>query len=428
MINRQQAPTILDAVSFTYNLQPIETVRFDNGSTLYWLNAGTQDVVQIEWLFEAGLWQEPATALAQAVAAQLKNGTLHRDAAAINNAIEFYGASLKVNASNDYTTITLHALTKHLPQLLPVIQEIVTEAAFPEEELRIYKQNARQRLEVSLRKAEFIANRHIDALLFGRQHPYGRFTEAEDLEPLQATALRNFHSRYYHAANCRMFMSGHIGAQEVALLQQYFGAEFWGNAAAEEVSIQHSKQPATDRHYRISNDENGVQGAIRIARPFPDRHHPDFTPMLLLNSIFGGYFGSRLMANIREDKGYTYGISSYIYTYKHESALMIATEAGRDVCEAAITEVYKEMDLLNKELVPEEELLLVKNYILGNLLGDLDGPFAIMQRWKNLILYGFDENRFYEQVTIYKTITAEKLQVLARQYLNKNDFYELVVV
>ena len=139
-----------------------------------------------------------------------------------------------------------------------------------------------------------------------------------------------------------------------------------------------------------------MQGAIRIARPFPNRHHPDFMKVMVLNTVFGGFFGSRLMSNIREEKGYTYGIHSYVQNHIHKSAWMISTEAGKDVCEATIEEVYKEMKLLREELVDEEELLLVRNYLIGTILGDLDGPFQIMGRWKNLILNNLDRRLFLQ--------------------------------
>jgi predicted Zn-dependent peptidase len=171
-----------------------------------------------------------------------------------------------------------------------------------------------------------------------------------------------------------------------------------------------------------------VQGAIRLAQPFPNRHHPDFQKVQVLNTLFGGFFGSRLMSNIREDKGYTYGIHSYILNHISTTAWMISTEAGRDVCEATITEVYNEMRDLREELVDEEELQLVKNYLIGTILGDLDGPFHIIGRWKNLILNGLDENYFYNSVNIIKTISAKELQELANKYLQPEKFYELVVV
>jgi predicted Zn-dependent peptidase len=190
----------------------------------------------------------------------------------------------------------------------------------------------------------------------------------------------------------------------------------------------HAIQPATQQRYRIENDPNGVQGAIRIARPFPNRIHPDFQPAMILNTLFGGFFGSRLMSNIREDKGYTYGIHSYLMNLMQSSAWMISTEAGKDVCEATIQEVYKEMRVLREELVDEEELSLVKNYLMGSLLGDLDGPFQIIGRWKNLILNGCTDEYFYQTIRIIKSITPEQLRTLSAQYLREEDFYELIVV
>ena len=427
MLDRKLTPPVKDAVDFDYILPPVNQEHFQNNIPFYWLNAGVQPVVQIDWVFDAGLWHESQTSVAQSVTALLKNGTTTKSALEINEAIEFYGASLKVSPNNDYTIITLHTLTKHLSALLPIIKEIITEAIFPEEELRIYVQNAQQRLAVSLRQAEFVANRNIDALLFGRQHPYGRFTEAIDLKNLSSEALRDFHKKFYHSQNCKMFMAGKIDSTHVALVNSYFGKEAWGEVNVAEP-ILFKTQPSTEKKLRITNDEQGVQGSVRIARHFPNRHHPDFTPMIVLNTIFGGYFGSRLMANIREEKGYTYGIHSHIYNYKQDGALLIATEAGVSVSEQTVAEIYKEMDLLCNELVDEEELLLVKNYLLGNLLGDLDGPFSIMQRWKNLILNDMPAEKFDRNIEIYKSITPKQLQELAQKYLRKEDYYELVVV
>ncbi|RYZ28449.1 MAG: insulinase family protein, partial [Sphingobacteriales bacterium] len=136
MINRKETPQIHDAISFDYRLQAVQKEVFQNNVPLWWLNAGTQDVVQLDWVFNAGLWHEQQTAVAQAVAALMRNGTHGKTALEINEAIEYFGASLKVSPNNDYTIITLHTLTKHLPALLPVIKEIITEAAFAEEELQ----------------------------------------------------------------------------------------------------------------------------------------------------------------------------------------------------------------------------------------------------------------------------------------------------
>lgn len=427
MLDRTIAPAIQDAIDFTYTLPPCNKTVFENNVPVYWLHAGSQEVVQIEWVFKAGLWNETKAAVAQAVASLLKNGTTTRSAFQINEAIEFYGASLKVSANNDYGFVTLHTLTKHLPQLLPVIQEIIMQPAFPEEELQVFVQNALQRLSVNLLQSDFVANRNIDAMLFGRQHPYGRFTEAEDLMALNTDDLRLHHQRTFRSDDCIIFMAGKISEADVKLLQQYFGKEKW-NTATDSEDIKHEISPSNEKVKRMVNDEKSVQGAVRIARDFVTRNHPDFAPMVVLNTVLGGYFGSRLMNNIREEKGFTYGVYSCFYPTKHAGGLLISTEAGKEVCEETAKEVFKEMKILQENLIPEEELLLVKNYLLGNLLGDLDGPFSIIQRWKNLVLNNLPASHFDDNIQIYKTVDTATLQMLAQQYFDADKFYNLVVI
>jgi predicted Zn-dependent peptidase len=133
------------------------------------------------------------------------------------------------------------------------------------------------------------------------------------------------------------------------------------------------------------------------------------------------------MANIREDKGYTYGIHSYLLNLVQESAFMISTEAGKDVTEETIREVYLEMKRLCDEPIPEEELKTSKNFMIGTLLGDLDGPFQVAGRWKSLVLNGLTDEYFYRGIEIIKTIRPAELQELANKYLNAADFYELAV-
>lgn len=426
ILDRKALPAIHDAVEFDYVLPPINRHKLDNGLPLYWLNAGVQDVVQVDWVFPAGLWYEPRPSVAHATVGLLKNGTSAHTAEQIHEALEFYGAQLKVSAGNDFATLTLYTLTKHLPELLPMVHEIITDSIFPESEVEIHKRNAIQRLMVNLRQCEFVANQRIDAVLYGEYHPYGRFSKIEKINELKREDLLEFYKTHYNLANARMFMSGKVGETEVKCINDVFGVV--PLTGTEPTRMTFDPPPASDRIQHISNDPNGVQGAIRIGRLFPNRHHPDYTPMVVLNTLFGGYFGSRLMSNIREDKGYTYGIHSSLSPEIHGGSFIIHTETGRDVVEPAIKEIYHEMEVLCNEIAPDEELLLVKNYLLGGLLADLDGPFSILQRWRTLILNGFDEQYFNNNIRIYKTITARELQALAQKYFNKEHFHEVVVI
>jgi zinc protease len=425
MLDRTIAPPIKDAIEFNLQLKPYTFFTLDNGVPVYSIDAGVQEVFQLEMVFYAGNFFETQQGIAAATNFLLKNGTSTKTAFEINEAFEYYGAHCSRSCSNETAVISLSALDKHLNVLLPVIREMITDSVFLEEELATYKQNTKQRLSVSLKKSEFVAARLIDAYVFGEKHPYGVYTNPEDIDALDTAMLKAFFKQYYLNGQCVIFVSGKLPADLQQQLNNNFGTTGLRPYNGQLPAI--APQPAAQKKYRIINDTEGVQGSVRIARHFPTRHHPDFMKVMVLNTLFGGYFGSRLMSNIREDKGYTYGIHSYVQNHLQETAWLISTEAGKDVSEATIEEIYKEMQLLREELVDEEELLLVRNYLIGTILGDLDGPFQIMGRWKNIILNGMNGDYFYDSVKTIKTITAEELRELAKKYLNPEDFYELIV-
>jgi predicted Zn-dependent peptidase len=426
MLDRKIFPTIEEAVHFDLQLKNCDRFTLDNKVPVYAMNAGAQDVVMVEWVFDAGNWYDKQPMVAATTNFLIKNGTTSKSAYQINDFFEFHGAYLNRSCYNETASITLHCLSKHLETLLPVVREIIETSIFPEQELGIYIQNQKQRLSVNLQKCDFIANRLIDEYLFGINHPYGTYSNAEDYDALNTDLLKAFYKQYYLNGSCKIFVAGKMPTGYESMLNKAFGT--LPLHADAPVVVEHPVVTASQKKVEIINDENGVQGAIRMARPFPNRHHPDFQKAHVLNTLFGGFFGSRLMSNIREDKGYTYGIHSYFQNHVHASAWMISTEAGRDVCAATIAEVIKEMEILRNEPVAQDELDLVRNYMIGSLLGVLDGPFQLIGRWKNYVLNGLDENYFYKSIETIKSVTPEELQSLANTYLQPGDFYELTVI
>lgn len=424
MPDRKHAPEIVDAVNFKLQLKQAEKFVLKNGVEAYAVDAGAEEVLAVEWVFSAGNWFEEQNLVAATTNFLLRNGTSQKTAFQINEYFEYYGSYLNRACYNETATITLHCLSKHIKELLPSVRELIVDSVMPQEELDIYKQNMKQRLKVNLKKSDFVATRLIDVYLYGENHPYGKYSKLEDFDTLNREQLLDFYKKYYQQGKLVLFVAGKLPADIASLLDQYFGDLPNQPVALQEIMA----QPAADRKYRITNDEAGVQGSVRMARSFPNRHHPDFMKVMVLNTLLGGFFGSRLMSNIREEKGYTYGIHSFIQNHIHDTAWMISTEAGKDVCEATIEEVYKEMKLLREQVVDEEELLLVRNYMMGGILGDLDGPFQIMGRWKNIVLNNLTEQYFYDSIHTIKTISAEELQFLAQKYLQPEAFYELVVV
>jgi predicted Zn-dependent peptidase len=424
-IDRNTPPVIKDAIDFDIQLKPCKRFTLDNGVEVYSYEGGAQEVMMMEMVFFAGNSYEQKNWVAAATNFLLKNGTSTKSAFEINEAFEFYGAYLNRSCYNETAAINLHCMTKHFKEVIPVVSELVMDANFTEQELKIFQQNQIQRLTLNLKKGDFIANRLIDEYLFSIEHPYGKYATEADFNQLNREDLVAFYDQYYKNGKCIVFLAGKYGPDTEALLNKYIGQLPLNKK--EIIEPQHSIVAATQKKYDVVNDPSSVQGSIRIARHFPNRHHPDFAPTQVLNNIFGGFFGSRLMSNIREDKGYTYGIHSYLQNHVQACAWMISTDAGKEVCRATIDEVYKEMKILREELVDEDELALVKNYMLGSLLGDLDGPFQIIGRWKTYVLNGLTDAYFYNTIQTVRSIDAKALNELANKYLKEEDFYELVV-
>jgi zinc protease len=426
MLNRKTAPEITDAVKFQLSLPPHRKISLSNGVEVYLVDMGTVDTLMMNVVFYAGNCYESENLVAGATNFMLKSGTRTKTAYQVNDFFEYHGAYLNRQSGHETAELTLHCMKKHFADLLPVVSELIADSVFPEEELGIYKKNMQQRLQVNLRKNDFVAGRLIDTYLFGPNHPYGRYSSLEEYDALNITGIKEFYNKYYLNGRCLIFIAGPLPADIQKLVEVNFGSlPLHGSARPETLNAQII--PAKEKKYRITNDPESVQGAIRLARNFPNRHHPDFQKMQVLNNILGGFFGSRLMANIREDKGYTYGIHSYLTNLIQESAIMISTEAGKDVTEETIREVYLEMKNLCSETVSEDELKTTKNFMIGTLLGDLDGPFQVAGRWKSLVLNDLTEDYFYRGIETIRNIQPEELQELANKYLDANDFYELAV-
>ena len=425
---RTVVPKIKLPVEFNVQLPPCKRFTLTNGVEVFAIDMGGEDTLMLNWVFYAGNWYEARKMSASATNYLLKNGTSRLTAFGVNEHFEYYGSYLNRTCYNETAELTLHCLNKHVNELIPVVAEIITDSVFPEEELLIYKQNSQQRLKVSLQKCEFVAGQLIDAYLFGDDHPYGKYSKLEDYEALQREEIQGFYKEYYQNGRCVIFAAGKLPPDLPEQLEQYFGKLPLRAHTSKDKIVTHAVTPATEKKQHITIDPQGVQTAIRIARPFPNRHHSDFQKAMVLNNVYGGFFGSRLMANIREEKGYTYGIYSYLMNHVDRSGWMISTEAGRDVTEATVQEIYKEMDRIREQLIDDDELMVTRNYMIGTILGDLDGPFQVAARWKNLILNDLDEAYFHQGIETIKTVTAKELQDVADKYLRAEEFYELLVV
>jgi len=396
----------------------------DNGCNVFCFNSGDQELVRIEWIFANQRFNPEKPLLNIAVNTMLTEGTNTMTQAQISDKVDFYGAFLQVDYGYDNSLVTLYSLNKHLQHTLPVIKDILTDSIFPEKELATYIRNQQQKLQVSMQKNDYVARRNFNKALYG-DTLYGLGADADTYKTLHREDMLAHFKQMYQPSNCTIIISGKIEPQILELITDTFDKS-WTNPDIKPDATQPEIKSSTE-HFYFTEKPDALQSAIRMGLPVINRTHPDFPALQVLNTVLGGYFGSRLMANIREDKGYTYGIGSGMSSLKHAGAMFIATEVGADVCKAAIAEIEKEINLLKSDLIPDEELSLVRNYMLGSLLGSLENVFSHADKFKNLYFAGLDYDYYDRYVETVKTISAERLKELANVYLNFDAFYKVIV-
>jgi len=420
MLNRQLAPDFKQVSTINF-IQPTHRT-LSNNVPVYTIYSGEQDLVRIEFIFNNVNWNVEKPLQAIAVSSLINNGTTKFTAKEIAEKIDFYGAFFQTEYVQDHSSVTLYTLNKHLAAVLPIVKDVLKDSQFPQEEIDIYIQNQKQKLQVNLKKNDMLARKEFAHALFG-DTAYGVDIQANHYDELKREDLTSYFKAAYAPNNCTIIVSGKFEATSFELLNKEFGQD-WAAGDAKKNNFNFSITPKA-AIYKERPD--ALQSAIRIGKLAVNRAHEDFPGLQILNTVLGGYFGSRLMTNIREDKGYTYGIGSGISSLQDAGYLFIATEVGADVCTAALTEIYKEIELLKNELVGNEELTLVKNYMLGSMLGSLENVFSHADKFKNIHFFGLGYDYYQNYIAKVKAITAEDIQVLAHKYLNTEDFTEVVV-
>ena len=420
MLNRSLAPESKQIEEINF-IQPLRQ-HLDNGIPVFTINAGQQELVRVEFIFQNVNWDSSKPLQSLVTSHLINNGTPALSAKDIADQVDYYGAFLQTEYGADQCSVKLYTLNKHLASVLPIIYAILNESNFPEQELAIFIQNHKQSLSVSLKKNDFLARKQFANALFG-ETTYGSNIAASDYDAIKRGDLLAYFKAAYRPENCTIFVAGKFEEKEFSILNSIVGKDWLNTETSVNNKFEFHIKPGSEI---LIDKPEALQSAIRMGMLTIKRDHSDFAGFQVLNCLLGGYFGSRLMSNIREDKGYTYGIGSGVVSLQDAGYFFIATEVGADVCSNALDEIEKEIVLLKTDIVPEEELDLVRNYMIGSLLGSLENAFSHADKFKNLYFSGLDYGYYERYIHTVKTITPDELRKLAHTYLNSEDFIKVI--
>lgn len=421
-MNRTRAPRSRAITNI--NIQHPRKQILPNGIPLYSILCGNYDIVRIDFLFAAGTSTGDFPLVAQMTNAMLTEGSSKYTSAEIARKLDYYGAFVEPAVDVDTAGIVVYTLGKFAEPVLHLVEEFLKHPSFPPKELNVMLGKRKQHFIIDQQKVKTMARQRFSEVLFGKEHPYGRNTNIHDFDRVNRNLLMEYHKHSGYAGNCTILVSGRFDTTLVTLIENLFGGNDW-LAAGSQKKIIPPPTPHPEKKHHIDR-KDALQSAVRIGRLLVNKKHPDYAGLLVLNTLLGGYFGSRLMKNIREEKGYTYGIGSFILSMHNAGCLVIVSEVGTDVTGAAIREIYREIEGLCTRPVPAGELRVVKNYMMGELVREFDGPFALAESVKGIIEYGLDTGFFYKIIQAIKTITPGELLNLARKYLDTSEMYEVV--
>lgn len=411
MLDRTKAPEIHEIEAVT--LQVAEVSHLSNGARLHYIKSETQPVIRLDFVFKAGKWYEEQVGVADLTGKMLFEGSMNYTAKHIAEKVAYYGASFENNHGYDRSEFTLYCLSKYVRELLPLVLDVLQNPVFPTEEFELLRKRDIQNLKVQRQKNNYLATHSFTKLVYGDTHPYVYGLDEHVLDTIAKGELENFYKSRYSTDQLEVFACGAIDDELEKLLEQEISTLHLSGAPAE-LKV---KNAGVEKDEDFVLMPESLQSSIRIGKQFPLIGHEDYHKLVVLNEILGGYFGSRLMRNIREDKGYTYGIYSAISPKEQDSLFFVGTDVNYQVTDKTIGEIHKEIKLLQEELVPEDELQTVKSYMLGKFLNDIATIFEQCDRYKRIVLHKLPYEHYNNYISTIRGVTAEELQALANQYI-----------
>lgn len=417
MLNRSVPPAVQP---FHYQGFPeVLSHRLTNGMEVYLINMGKVPVMNLQLKMRTGYCYELQKGVSQATFKLLTDGTQNYTSFELAAALEALGASISYDVGYEQSGLSMSCTTERFADALTLFEEAYLKPTFPKEEFENFQQRWIRNISVEEQKTRTWARRLFMEKIFGADHPYGQSIYATHVDKLNLENIRQFYETQLFKNDNYCIVSGQFDEHKVlAELENRLGKISLRPSSDISRSKQIKPTSSLGRHVHLMDKQ--VQSTVLIGHLGITRNHPDYEEVRILGTLLGGFFGSRLMQNIREDKGYTYGIFASFVGMKEAGYFIVSTDVANEYVKETLSEIHKEIHRLQNEPVSSEELQMVKNYLLGELVSEMETPFHIADIFTTLKLHGQGTDAVQKMFFTIENITPERIQALAQQYFHPN--------
>ena len=417
-LNRSVPPEVTDFGILS--LPPIRKLRLDNGLEVNIVDQEeSKGMSSLTCVFRGGIAECGSISVAKMLPNLMLEGTFGHPDGGMSELIEFNGARVAFSVEPHYTSMTLFSLNSKIKDVLPLFPEVLFEPQLSERAFEVIRDRYLQNIELMRKKVEYQASMLFNTLSMGKSHPLARTEIPEDIIKIKVSGLLE-----WHKALCRctmggmtLYLSGRISSDIENAVNESFGrlkVEDDGMAICSRIV---PFEASTGTYQRMVVD-GAVQSAVRIGMPVIGREHPDYITMRYLIIALGGYFGSRLMANVREDKGYTYGINSFLLGQPEGGLMEVVASTDKMHEEPLIEEVVAEIKRLGSGDFTSGEIDRLRKNVMSGLASTLDNAFEIMDYYQTLQTAFIPDGYFERQIDVLNRLTAGELQRMANEYLS----------
>jgi len=414
MLDRRQAPQIHQISNVS--LPEIESYPLSAGKRLYIHREKNTQAFKIEILCNAGNISATGAAQVQLGLKMLNEGTTNKSGHQVSEHIDSLGSFLEITPGFDNSSISIYGLKKYFTENLRILSEILYKPSFNQAAFDSLKTREKNKLKMNLEKGSYLSSVNLRKALFG-DHPYGFTQSIDQIDRLRIDEIVRFHQ---NIKSFDIYLAGDFPDHAVSLIRDLFAE----NLEAAEAQFDRTQPEAIDIEVR---DSKYIQSSIKLGRRLFNRSHPDYFKFIVTNELFGGFFGSRLMKNIREDKGYTYGIYSSLYPLKYGAYFLISTDVKGENEADTLSEIKKEIELLRTRPVSDNELEVVKNYMVGTFVNSFSSPFASITKFKTLNTQSIDFSFYSSYIENIRLISVEDILNTSIQYLDFDDLTRSIV-